>query len=74
MQAEGTFDPAHDALLRNRVRGDSTRYVLTPLRLRDGTAVLVDRGWIPDTEVTEPVSASEGVVVVRGVVHSSRPR
>ena len=34
-------------LLRNRVRDGEGGYdVLTPLRLDDGTAVVIDRGWV----------------------------
>ena len=43
----GTFDRTHETVLRNQIRGDNVGVeVLTPLRLADGTAVLVDRGWV----------------------------
>ena len=39
-------------LLRNRVRDGEGGYdVLTPLVLDDGTAVVVDRGWVPRNDV-----------------------
>ena len=55
------------------MRGDRNGAdLLTPLLLGDGTAVLVDRGWIAETEIGEPTSAPGGPVVVRGVVRGSR--
>ena len=74
-QATGTFDPAHEVLLRSQVTGGRDGDdVLTPLRLADGTAVLVDRGWIP-TPANAPVRApvAAGTVVARGIVHGSSP-
>jgi len=74
-QATGTFDPAHEVLLRSQVsNGNDGDDVLTPLRLRDGTAVLVDRGWIPTPGVV-PISAPApaGTVTARGLVHTSSP-
>jgi cytochrome oxidase assembly protein ShyY1 len=44
----GEYDPAHQILARDRaVDGNVGFEVLTPLVLDDGTAVLVDRGWLP---------------------------
>jgi surfeit locus 1 family protein len=51
--AVGQYDPGHQFLLENQVRGGQVGYqVLTPLRLAGaGYAVLVDRGWVPaDTD------------------------
>jgi cytochrome oxidase assembly protein ShyY1 len=46
--ATGHFDPANEILVRNRtVQGRVGFEVLTPLVLPDGSAVLVDRGWVP---------------------------
>ena len=46
--AEGTFDPAHEVILYGRTQsGQTGNHVLTPLILEDGTAVAVDRGWVP---------------------------
>jgi surfeit locus 1 family protein len=71
--ASGTYDPAHEVLLYGRssredVAGDQ---VLTPLRLPDGTAIVVDRGWIPidqDVPVTGEAAAPTGSVTVTGVL------
>src|SRR4051794_15930180 len=46
--ASGTYDPAHQLLVRNRVRRNVNGYeVLVPLRTSTGVDLLVDRGWIP---------------------------
>ncbi|WP_432830285.1 SURF1 family cytochrome oxidase biogenesis protein [Dactylosporangium sp. CA-092794] len=45
--ATGSYDPAHEILVRGRtVEGSVGFEVLTPLVLADGSAVLVDRGWV----------------------------
>jgi cytochrome oxidase assembly protein ShyY1 len=71
----GTYDPRHQMLIRARtVNGNVGYEVVTPLRLGNGTAVLVDRGWLPpgsaaDT-TTEPhvPAAPTGRVTVVGQV------
>jgi cytochrome oxidase assembly protein ShyY1 len=77
VQATGRYEAAGEVLLRNRVRnGDGGYDVLTPLALPDGTAVMVDRGWIPRTAVEgEPddFAPPPGDVTVRGVLGGSRP-
>jgi cytochrome oxidase assembly protein ShyY1 len=46
--ASGTYDAAHQLLVRNRVRHNVNGYeVLVPLRTSTGVDLLVDRGWIP---------------------------
>ena len=47
VEAQGTFDAAHQVVVRYRTNGDTNGYeVVTPLRTATGT-VLVDRGLIP---------------------------
>ena len=47
----GRYDAAHVVLARSRsVNSDVGFEVITPLVLADGTAVLVDRGWIAPSE------------------------
>ncbi|MFE3326218.1 SURF1 family protein [Streptomyces sp. NPDC059176] len=47
--ARGTFDTAHEVVVRRRTNSDDRVgvHVLTPLLLPDGRAVLVNRGWVP---------------------------
>jgi surfeit locus 1 family protein len=70
VEAAGTFDPARQFLIDNKVsQGRVGYHVVTPLRLDDGRAVLVDRGWIPGGATRAEVPAvpvPEGRVVVRG--------
>jgi surfeit locus 1 family protein len=45
---DGTYDFENQVVLRNRYFQNIYGYhLLTPLRLKDDSAVLVDRGWIP---------------------------
>ena len=58
-------------LLERAVEGDPGDQVLTPLRLPDGTALVVDRGWIPidaGVPVTGEAAAPTGTVTVAGVL------
>jgi cytochrome oxidase assembly protein ShyY1 len=44
----GTYDVGNQVVARNRpLNGQPGYEVLTPLRLDDGTAVIIDRGWLP---------------------------
>ncbi|MFJ2178301.1 SURF1 family protein [Streptomyces sp. NPDC087851] len=45
----GTFDPAHEVVVRRRTSNDDRvgYHVLIPLIMKDGRAVIVNRGWIP---------------------------
>lgn len=46
--AEGTYVPDEAVIVRSRTyQSESGAWLLTPLRLDDGTAVLVNRGWVP---------------------------
>ncbi|SDZ41329.1 Cytochrome oxidase assembly protein ShyY1 [Micromonospora pattaloongensis] len=76
--ATGRYDTANIVLVRNRsVEGRAGFEVLTPLVLADGSAVLVDRGWVPPTPggsaMTQPEvpAAPAGDVTVVGRVHLS---
>jgi cytochrome oxidase assembly protein ShyY1 len=76
----GRYDPAYEILARVRTFNGTVGFeVLTPLVLADGTAVLVDRGWLPpasrDGTVAPTVpTAPAGEVVVVGRVHAPESR
>jgi cytochrome oxidase assembly protein ShyY1 len=76
----GRYDPAHEIQARARtVNGDVGFEIVTPLILDDGTAVLIDRGWIPAPPggaVAAPTvpPAPGGQVTVVGQVHLSESR
>lgn len=50
VQARGAFDNSHQILLDNMPssKGQPGYRVWTPLKLSDGSTVLIDRGWMPD--------------------------
>jgi cytochrome oxidase assembly protein ShyY1 len=75
-EATGVYDSAHDVLWTDQVHnGKDGDDILTPLRLTDGTAVLVDRGWVAVVGGGAPIdtSAATGPVVVNGIVNPSSP-
>ena len=45
--AIGTFDHSREVRVLRSQEGESGEMVLTPLVLEDGSAVLVNRGWVP---------------------------
>jgi surfeit locus 1 family protein len=70
---DGMFDAARQILIDNKVEDGRVGYhVVTPLKLADGRAVLVDRGWIAagETRARLPQAAPPaGPVTVRGRVN-----
>lgn len=72
LEATGVFDDARTILLDNRVlRGVPGYHVLTPLRIDgSGTALLVNRGWLParpDRRVVAVPPAPSGPLRVEGM-------
>lgn len=76
VEVSGTYDPDEQVLLRSRsLNGRPGFWVLTPLVRDDGSAMVVNRGWIPfrdrtdgsDIEVPTPVDS----VTVVGLVQQS---
>jgi cytochrome oxidase assembly protein ShyY1 len=78
----GRYDTGNEILVRGRSQQRQLGFeVVTPLVLDDGTAVLVDRGWVPappnDARAVPVVPAAPaGTVTATGRVHpsESRPR
>ena len=49
--ARGVYDYAHERVWKGRTYDDAPGVaLLTPLRLSDGSAVFVDRGWVPSPD------------------------
>jgi surfeit locus 1 family protein len=74
--AQGEFDEGRQmALLVQNWQGQAGINLITPLILADGTAVLVDRGWIPN-RLANPqewaVFAEPGEVVITGTIQLSQ--
>ena len=74
-EATGTYDTAHEFVLYGRTQADQAgNHLLTPLVLGDGSAILVDRGWVP-LGVDQPGAAEgappSGEVQVVGVLFAS---
>jgi len=75
--AIGEFDPSEEVLIRSQVElGQAGFHVITPLVLDDGSAVLVNRGWVPLSMDTPPVDAppGPGAQRVEGWVHLTENR
>ncbi|MBM3685111.1 MAG: SURF1 family protein, partial [Actinobacteria bacterium] len=77
--ATGTFDAAGEVFVRNRtLDGRPGAWVLTPLVLDDGTAVMVLRGWIPTSgtapELPAGAEAPTGRTTVGGLVVAGQTR
>ena len=76
----GSYDPGQEIVLRNRaLNGTPGVHVITPLRITGtGTAVLVDRGWIPYEQAAPAdrvaFGAPVGDVEIHGLAHVSQQR
>ncbi|MEQ4301508.1 SURF1 family protein [Plantactinospora sp. B6F1] len=77
----GRYDSTNVIMIRSRTVASRVGFeVLTPLRLADGSAVLVDRGWIPPAEGGGALARPEvpavpsGEVTVVGRVHLSESK
>jgi cytochrome oxidase assembly protein ShyY1 len=57
VRLEGTFDASAEVLKRPVARDGTPGYhVVTPLVVEGGSAVLVERGWVPQTHGEVPVT------------------
>jgi surfeit locus 1 family protein len=69
VELRGRWQPQHTVFLENRqMQGRPGFYVLTPLQLPDGSAVVVQRGWLPrdirDRTLVRAPPLPDGEVVV----------
>lgn len=69
--AIGVYDSSLQMLVFRSHDGASGYHVLTPLVVEDGSAVLVDRGWIPLD--FDPPAPPPGMVKVTGVLWPAEP-
>lgn len=71
----GTFLPEFSARVQASTELGSGYWLLTPLRLRDGNIVLINRGFIPPaTDITaENPSSSSQEVLITGLLRISEP-
>jgi cytochrome oxidase assembly protein ShyY1 len=77
VRAEGSYVDEDTVVVENRtLNGASGAWVLTPLRLADGLAVLVNRGFIgfDRSGAIDPPAAPAGAVTVEGLVFPSQER
>ena len=77
VEATGTFDADSEIVLRTRTNNSQNGYeIVTPLILSDGTALLVDRGFVASETaggLPEYPHAPSGEVTVVGRVFESEP-
>lgn len=74
---DGEHDSSEEMLIRSQVElGQAGFHVITPLVRNGGSAVLVNRGWVPITMDTPPVDAepASGRQTVEGWVHLTQTR
>src|SRR5262249_34590664 len=78
LSATGTYDVGHEVLIRNRsYQGQPGFHVVTPLKLADGRALLVNRGWVPLTEdgsTPKPPPPPAGSVTGTGPARATQER
>ena len=76
--ATGVYDAEAEVLVRNRTfDGAPGSWVLTPLVLDDGTALVVNRGWVPVTgeQTLSPAARPpSGEVTVEGSLQETQAR
>ena len=72
--ASGSFDAAGQVIVPYQsYKGTVGSHLVTPLVLEDGSAVLVNRGWVPDDEAAGS-KPPPGEVTVEGVLLTSQSR
>lgn len=69
VSATGRYDTAHQFMVRNRSQNSEPGwYVVTPLVLSDGTAVLVNQGWVSESMTGTATTAPPFPPVPSGTV------
>ena len=75
----GTYDTSRQVLIRNRSRDSNPGWwLVTPLVSGDGTAVAVNRGWVPynvdENGPLDQFAPPAGTVTVTGMVQATQNR
>ena len=76
----GTYRADQQVLITNRTYGGQPGFwVITPLQLADGTAVAINRGWVPYSYTPDPTTWGDfapptGDVVVQGTIRPPQIR
>ncbi len=70
---KGIYDPTKSVALRNQYHDNQPGYfLLTPLVLADGSAILIERGWIPSEGNSTPADWRKydqpGEVTIKGII------
>jgi surfeit locus 1 family protein len=72
VSATGRYEAGAETILYGRAnQGQAGSHVLTPMKLADGRAVIVDRGWVPADAGGPPVAGAEppgGTVTIDAVL------
>ena len=80
VRVTGTFDQTEEIVLAGRGRGPggaAGNHVLTPLRIDDERAILVDRGWVPPGLDDPPVRAArppDDRITIQGFLYRTEGR
>ena len=79
VSASGRYDVTRQVLVQFRPLGEMTgEYILTPLVLRNGAAVIVNRGWVPasgpGTALPPSAAPPHGDVAVEGLAEPGEVR
>jgi surfeit locus 1 family protein len=69
----GVYDPVDQVVLRNQFHDNQPGYfLLTPLKLSDGTLIIIERGWIPSIDNSNPSDWRKydqpGEVTINGII------
>lgn len=76
VQARGTFDNAHEALVQAVTDLGPGYWVITPLTTADGESILVNRGFVPADQALQASRQAgliRGSVTVSGLLRISEP-
>ena len=69
----GIFDQTNNIVVRNQFHdGQPGYFLLTPLVLTDGTAIIIERGWIPAVGNSNPSDwhqyDEKGLITINGII------